>query len=157
MVMALIGGVLIALAVLAGTILYYNTSGRARTANVTLQTPSPVMTATPDAEKQRLQEALANIQKRLDEQKNADKPPNAPKPPGVVTARVNSPKDGFLSLRSEPNADYGERIAKIPHGSRVTIENCDRTSVKIGGRDGRWCLITYGDHTGYVFDAWLDY
>jgi hypothetical protein len=157
--MVLIGFILIALAALAGTILYYNTSGRDKVSNVASPTPFPSITATPDFEKQRLQDELANIQKRLDEQINADRPANAApnKPAGVVTARVNSPKDGFLSLRSEPNADYGERLAKIPHGSMVTIENCDRSSVRIGGRSGRWCLVTYGDHTGYVFDAWLDY
>jgi hypothetical protein len=159
MVMALIGVIVIGLAALAGTILYYNTSGRDKVSNASSPTPLPSVAATPDAEKQRLQDQLANIQKRLDEQtKNADTPPNPPdKPAGVVMARVNSPRDGFLSLRSEPDADHGERLAKIPHGSTVKIENCDRSSVKIGGRSGRWCLVTYGDHTGYVFDAWLDY
>lgn len=158
-IMVLIGIILLALAALAGTILYYNTSGRDKVLNAASPTPLPSITATPDYEKQQLQDELANIQKRLEEQIEEVKPANAAsnKQAGLVTARVNSPRDGFLSLRSEPNADYGERLAKIPHGSTVTIENCDRSSVKIGGRSGRWCLVTYGDHTGYVFDAWLDY
>jgi hypothetical protein len=120
-------------------------------------------TATPDSEKQRLQNELTNIQRRLDEQqKNANlpqKPPPVPTPnmPGVVTARVNSPNDGFLALRDKPDADQGERIVKIPHGSLVTIENCQKNKVSIGGRSGRWCLISWDQYEGYVFDAWLIY
>jgi Bacterial SH3 domain len=120
-------------------------------------------TPTPDPEKQRLQDELANIQRRLDEQqKNANRPvtpPPAPTPnsPGTVTARVNSPNDGFLALRAAPDADRGQRIAKIPHGDVVTIENCNRNKVTIGARSGRWCLISWNGYEGYVFDAWLIY
>jgi SH3 domain-containing protein len=128
-------------------------------------TPTPLASPSVDPEKKRLEEQLANAQKQLDDQKNANRPadldpvfPTPPKTdqPGVVTARVNSPGDGFLAMRSEPSSDYGERLAKIPHGATVKIENCEREKMTIGRRTGRWCLVTYGDNTGWVFDAWLD-
>lgn len=123
--------------------------------------PSPSTSPTPDAEKQRLQDELANVQKRLaEEQRNANRAvnqPRTPTSPGTVTARVNSPNDGFLALRAQPDADHGERIAKIPHGDVVTIENCNRNEVTIGERTGRWCLVSWNGYEGYVFDAWLIY
>jgi len=152
-------------AAVAGLILYNNLNGEKTSTNVA-KSPTPSATATPslsptvDPEKQKLQDELANLQKKLDQQKNANvvSPPPAPTPnKGYPTARVNSPGDGFLALRSEPDAEYGERIAKIPHGAMVELNNCERSKVTIGGRTGRWCLVTYQDHTGYVFDAFLIY
>ena len=122
---------------------------------------SPTTSPTTDPEKQRLQDELANVQKRLDdEQRNANRTGNQPRTqtsPGTVTARVNSPNDGFLALRDQPDADRGDRIAKIPHGDVVTIENCNRNKVTIGSRTGRWCLVAWNGYEGYVFDAWLIY
>ena len=152
-------------AAVAGLILYNNLNISAANKN-TVKSPTPTPTATAsqsptvDPEKQKLQDELANLQKKLDQQKNANvvSPPPAPTPDsGRQTARVNSPGDGFLALRSEPDAEYGERLAKIPHGATVELENCERTTLTIGGRTGRWCLVTYQDHTGYVFDAFLIY
>lgn len=152
-------------AAVAGLILYNNLNSDKPNTNVA-KSPTPSATATPwlsptiDSEKQKLQDELANLQKKLDQQKNANvvSPPPAPIPnKGYQTAQVNSPGDGFLALRSEPDAEYGERIAKIPHGATVELNNCERSKVTIGGRTGRWCLVTYQDHTGYVFDAFLIY
>ncbi|HEX2640645.1 MAG TPA: hypothetical protein VHL50_08745, partial [Pyrinomonadaceae bacterium] len=72
-------------------------------------------------------------------------------------ATVNSPSDGFLALRSLPDANYGERIAKIPHGSTVDVISCADDQVTIGSHTGHWCLITYQSNAGFVFDAFLDY
>ena len=36
-----------------------------------------------------------------------------------MTARVDSPGDGFLALRAVPDARSGEPLAKIPHGTTV--------------------------------------
>ena len=150
-----------------GAVVYFNLGGTGTNQTAKNTTP-PSATATPtgDPDKQRLEDQIANMQKQLDEQKNANrgtKPPAFPTPPdtqsnpGVVTARVNSPADGFLALRSAPSADYGERITKIPHGSVITIQNCERDRVKIGSRTGRWCMVTWSGYDGWVFDAWLDY
>ena len=148
-----------------GAVLYFNGGGSGSNQNPKNSSPSPTTTPTVDQDKERLQDQIANMQKQLDEQKNANrgsKPPGFPTPdnqsnPGVVTARVNSPADGFLALRTAPSADYGDRVAKIPHGSVVTIENCERERVKIGSRTGRWCMVAWSGYDGWVFDAWLDY
>jgi hypothetical protein len=158
----ILGVLVVAAAGIVLAVIYYNSTGPGTDQNA--KTPSPIPTASPtiDPEKQRLQDELANIQKKLDEQKNANRPSNAapfptPGQSGVVTARVNSAADGFLALRSEPDSEYGERLAKIPHGTVVTLEDCQRERVKIGNRTGRWCMVTYAGKTGWVFDAWLDY
>ena len=87
-----------------------------------------------------------------------------PTPPGFPdvnngrpTAHVNSPGDGFLALREEPDAENGNRLAKIPHDAVVFLENCEKDKTTIAGRTGRWCMVTYQDETGWVFDAWLTY
>ena len=148
-----------------GAFFYFNSRGNDSNQNGKNSSNSPSATPTLDPDRQRLQDQIANMQKQLDEQKNANrsaKPPGFPTPdnqsnPGVVTARVNSPADGFLALRSAPSSDYGDRIAKLPHGSVVTIENCERERVKIGNRTGRWCMVAWSGYDGWVFDAWLDY
>jgi hypothetical protein len=147
-----------------GAVLYFSYAGSAANQNAKLASPTPAVSPLPtiDAEKERLQKELASVQRKLDEQKNANRAANTsrfpePSQPGVVTARVNSPNDGFLALRNTPDAEYGERLAKIPHGTVVTLEDCQRQRTTIGGRTGRWCMVTYDGTTGWVFDAWLDY
>ena len=132
--------------------------------NTKAATPTPTASTNPtaDAEKERLQKELANAQRKIDEQKNANRPASTapfpePSRSGVATARVNSPNDGFLALRDKPDAEYGVRLVKIPHGSVVTLEDCQRQRVTVSGRSGRWCMVTYDGTTGWVFDAWLDY
>ena len=158
----ILGVLALTVAGLAGALFFYGTGQRDD--NRTSVSPTPAATsspaASPDTEKQRLADELANIQKQLEEQQrsaaNTDPFPT-PVSPNVPTARVNSPRDGFLALRSEPNAEYGERLTKIPHGALVELNDCETESTTIGGRTGRWCLVTYRDHTGWVFDAWLVY
>ena len=140
---------------LAGAAYYYGTA-----TSVSDKTPTPVpVTPTPsvDREKERLSEEIANIQKRLDEQKKNASPSDDDPGDNSVIATVNSPNDGFLALRTEPDADRGTRLAKIPHGHTVEIMNCEKQAVTIGGRSGRWCLVEYNGQTGWVFDGFLDY
>ena len=146
---------------LAGLVFFYNSAGT--NSNVAVRkspTPKPSASPTPDTEKQRLQEELANLQKKLNEQKTSPantKPFPETREPGHVYAKVNSPNDGFLALRSEPDTEYGEQLFKIPHGAEVELSNCEKEQETISGRVGRWCLVTYKDYAGYVFDAWLEY
>jgi hypothetical protein len=145
---------------LAGLVVYYNTGGGTPTPTPGTPTPKPTATATPDIEKERLKDEIANIQRRLEEQKkNADiRNENDDDERGSsITATVDSPNDGFLALRNRPNAEHGERIARIPHGAEVEILNCEKTAVTIGGRSGRWCQVDYNGQTGWVFDGWLAY
>ncbi len=135
------------------TVLYFASSG----SDGPVISPSP--SATPDAEKARLEKELEELQKKLNEV-NTTYPQETP--PGfesdeLPTATVNSPNDGFLALRSEPDSERGDRLAQIPHGTVITLENCENERVKIGSRTGRWCMVTYRGQTGWVFDAWLVY
>ena len=149
----------------AGAFFFYNSGGTsvAVASPTPKPTPTPLPTRTPsptpDIDAQRLEQELANLQKQLED---ALKPESTKTPPSfssdeLPTARVNSPGDGFLALRSEPDAEKGARIAQIPHGSVVNLQNCEKEKVKIGNRSGRWCMVTYRGQTGWVFDAWLEY
>ncbi len=145
----------------AGFIIYYSLCcSEANTEVKPTLTPPISPTPTPDDEKTKLQEELANLQKKLEEQKKANANIQTfptPELTFVRTARVNTPNDGFLALRDEPHSEYGERIAKIPHGTVLVIEDCKPALVTIGSRRGRWCMVNYGGYEGWVFDAWLEY
>lgn len=69
--------------------------------------------------------------------------------------RVNAPGDGFLALRSEPSDTEGERVERIPHGSFVEIQDCQKDQKTVSGKKGRWCMVSYQERTGWVFDAFL--
>lgn len=128
-------------------------------------TPTPTATATPDKETAELKEQLESLKKQIENQKTPAKndstarpfPTQIPNIPTVQTARVNSPGDGFLALRSLPNSESGNRLAQIPHGVNIEIIGCQKTAVKIGSRRGRWCRTNYNGQSGWVFDAWLAY
>lgn len=75
----------------------------------------------------------------------------------AMRATVISPGDGFLALRSEPSIDRGERIMKIPDGAVVMLISCEDDRVSIGGKSGRWCLVEYGNASGWAFDVYLKY
>lgn len=108
-----------------------------------------------------LEEKLKRLEKQLEEQKKANAANSSsgqiPNQSGYATAKVNSPNDGFLALRSAPDAKTGTQILKIPHGSTVVLNNCEKNTVKISNRSGRWCDVEYGGKSGWVFSAWLDF
>jgi hypothetical protein len=165
-VLAVVGvlGIFLIVAIVAFVLVLYVGISRSKMSDTgngnrnapTSSSPAP----TPDNEKQRLQDELANVQKRLaEDEKNTNRAVSSQPTPnslGTISARVNSPSDGFLALRSQPNSS-SNLIVKIPHGNAVTVENCNRNKVTIGGRTGRWCLISWNGYQGYVFDAWLIY
>ena len=64
---------------------------------------------------------------------------------------VNTPGDGYLALRSEPSAQRGQRLLKIPHGTMLTLGRC----VAVAGDDRRWCRTSYAGKTGWVFERYL--
>lgn len=104
-----------------------------------------------------LDEQLADLEKKIEEQKIDPGTEDLDLPVDLMDPRpatVNSPKDGFLALRSLPSAEIGQRIAKIPHGEAITIGLCVDTG-KVGGKAGSWCMTRYGEKTGWVFDAFL--
>lgn len=131
---------------------------------VTNTQPSPTATnsitksPTPD-DAAILKEKIANLEKKVQEQKTS-KPTvpiiaNTSTPQSnKVTARVNSPGDGFLALRTQPSAETGDRILQIPHGSTVTVNAC---LPKAAGKKGRWCRVDYNGNSGWAFDGFLIY
>ncbi len=128
-------------------------------------TPTPAVTAAPDRETAAIKEELESLKKQIENQKIPVKsdsatrpfPTQTPSAPSIQTARVNSPNDRFLALRSLPTIKSGERLAEIPHGADVEIIGCQKTIVKIGRQHGRWCRTTYNRQSGWVFDAFLSY
>ncbi|HEV7928875.1 MAG TPA: hypothetical protein VGP12_01945 [Nitrosospira sp.] len=74
--------------------------------------------------------------------------------PGIVT--VNSPRDRYLALKSEPCvAPCGALLVKIPHGTRITLESC-KAAVEIADRrPGHWCYTSYGGVSGWIFDGFV--
>lgn len=73
-----------------------------------------------------------------------------------VSTAVDSPNDGFLALRSEPDHKTGAQLLRIPHKTVIYVYNCQNTTA-VGERRGRWCETTYGGKTGWVFDGFLLY
>lgn len=154
---------LLAVIVIAAAVIFYfankgpDVTSKNTAAN---RTPSPVPSATTD-DKDELRNQIANLEKRLNEQKTANRPANIPltlpnQPATTTTARVNSPGDGFLALRTFPSSDVGTRILQIPHGALVTVGGC-LNSIRAGNKTGRWCRASYNGYSGWVFDAFLVY
>lgn len=149
--------VVVGFAGFVGYIMLQPSDKKETAANVS-PTPRVSQTSTPDDQTAELKEKLANLERQVQDQKN---PKNStpvetystPKP-SATTARVNSPGDGFLALRSEPNSETGFRITKIPHGATVTVLNCPRPS-NVGKMRGRWCQVIYNGQSGWAFDAFM--
>ena len=155
--------ILAAIAVVGGLAFYFGSRSGDITSNNNpdnrMPTPAPSPSATTD-DKEELRRQIANLEKRLNEQKNSNRPANTqvtiPQQSTTTTARVNSPDDGFLALRSLPNSEAGERILKIPHGATISIGACGPVTRPVR-RAGRWCQASYNGYSGWVFDAYLIY
>ena len=136
--------------------------GSRKNGTVVTPTPPPRATQTPDDEKKRLEDEVAKLKKKLEEQSGSNSDANDNEfdfsniPNFGGTAEVNSPKDGFLALRNLPNVQYGSVLAKIPHGATINIMLCSEDAVTIDTRSGHWCMVSYNDQVGWVFDAWLN-
>ncbi len=131
-------------------------------------TPAAQNLNTPDDTKE-LKDKLAQLEKQLNDQKNSKGNPSVPvistKPPissptpaqTTRAARVNSPNDGFLALRSSPGAKDGNQVLQIPHGAIVAVGDCQGYITTAGRRGGRWCKVYYAGQQGWAFDAFLIY
>lgn len=159
-------GVVFGSVAVVGGLIYINRN-TVRTAERSAQ-PSPSQAAaappatpqTADTGADELQKQLAEIQKMLGDQKDgSDGSVDIPEIPFLNTggtARVNSPGDGFLALRAIPDTTVGETLAKIPHGTSIKLGFCRPDVSKAAGRSGHWCMASYEQKSGWVFDAWLD-
>ena len=150
-------GFLVVLLAMVVMLVYYNT-GPDKVPGNDVKTPAASPSPTKDGNDE-LRDQIANLQKQLAEQKNANQPANTTvptMPSSTTTARVNSPGDGFLALRTLPSSEAGDRITKIPHGATVSIGACGPV-VRPVSKSGRWCQARYNGLSGYVFDAYLVY
>jgi hypothetical protein len=160
-IMVIIGlGIFAVIAVAAGTFIYFNVRPSANSAANTevkaSASPTPVRN-----EREELRDQIANLERLLNEQKKAKQSANIPlKIPDQSTtrtpARVDSPGDGFLALRTLPSSSAGDRVLKIPHGGKVSVGACGPV-IRPVSRAGRWCQATYNGYSGWVFDAYLVY
>jgi len=121
-----------------------------------------VITMDPNDDNKKLEDKLKELQRKLEEAANSNSDTDIPWDPGTLpnagrTAKVNSPNDGFLALRNLPSAEIGSLVAKIPHGTKINVLLCSEQSVKIGARSGHWCMVSYNNKSGWVFDAWLEF
>jgi hypothetical protein len=143
----------------AGILFYYYSAPPPPVSNTATPRPTEEPRKSKDDDED-LRKQIANLEKQLNEQKKKGQNSNVsikvPNSTSTTTATVNSPGDGFLALRSLPNSEIGERILKIPHGSRVTIGACGPVVTPVK-RSGRWCQASYGGYDGWVFDAYLNY
>ena len=163
--MVIIGlGIFGVVAVAAGVFIYFNLKTPEPVANAVNQGVKVAPTSIPTPAKNEtdeLRDQIANLEKLLNEQKKTDRAANIPlKMPEQsttrVSARVDSPGDGFLALRTLPSSEIGDRILKIPHGATVSIGACGPV-VRPVSRRGRWCQASYNGYSGWVFDAYLVY
>jgi len=163
-VAVLLGGLVVIAAAGVLGFLFYSNTGSNNIANSKSPSPTPRYspTATPDGDKSKLEDEVAKLKKKLEEAANSNSDSEVTIDEddfGDIgkTAKANSPNDGFLALRNLPSTDIGQRIAKIPHGAEVKIIICSEQSTTIAGRTGHWCMVTYEEQTGWVFDVWLTF
>lgn len=163
-IVGLFGAMILIAVAGAAALLYYNKDSRSAPTNSNNVSPAPAASPTTD-QTNALRDQIANLERRLSDQKKNGSEANGPTPPlnaatnaatMTTQARANSPGDGFLALRSLPNSEAGERIAKIPHGATVMVGTCGPI-IKPVRRSGRWCQANYNGQTGWVFDAFLTY
>ncbi len=128
--------------------------------NTNVSNTTVTTNSTPD-ETAAMKQKLAELEKKLKEQKGKvptiptlPGSPATPKVPTVTTAKVNSPGDGFLALRTGPSSETGERIMEIPHGATVTVQACQAAAK---GKKGKWCKVNYNGNAGWAFDGFLIY
>jgi hypothetical protein len=157
---ALIGLLLLFAVGFIGVIGYFSLKPASNENAAVSPTPAIKTTQSPasDDETAELKEKLANLEKQVKDQKNQKNLPSvepySPPKTSANTARVNSPRDGFLALRSDPSSEIGYRITQIPHGAIININGCQGYSY-VGKTRGRWCQANYNGYGGWVFDAFL--
>ena len=167
-IFVVLGTVIIGLMAIAGVvvlgILAYIGSVDAEPEQIVFATPSPAAAPSePASDEQILRQELEKLEKQLEDM-DLPRVDQDPFPDGIdteagapMTATANSPKDGFLALRSLPSTDIGERLAVIPHGAEVKVVACDPNYNTLNGRRGRWCLLMWGQFVGWAFDAYLTF
>jgi hypothetical protein len=156
----LLVGLLVVVAAAAGLFLFLRNGERAAVNAAPINKPVSPQASPTKNESDDLRGQIANLERMLNEQKRSNQPAKLPDIPAssemTTTARVNSPNDGFLALRTLPNSELGDRILKIPHGAVISVGECGPVITPVN-RSGRWCQASYNGYRGWVFDAFLVY
>ncbi|MFM9904505.1 MAG: hypothetical protein ACKVQJ_08045 [Pyrinomonadaceae bacterium] len=148
LLLVLIGGAI-------GAAFYFNRNNIVANNNDTKPGIQPAGSPTGDGT-DKLKDQIANLERRLNEQKNANRPAANVPSATSIPARVNSPGDGFLALRSAPSAQTGVRLQQIPHGSTIIIGLCLGVK-RPGNKAGRWCRTSYNGDSGWIYDSFVIY
>jgi hypothetical protein len=101
---------------------------------------------------------FADAEARAQRAAAAAAPPPQPVATGgafTTVAWADSPRDGYLALRSRPSVSSGARLAQIPHDDRIALGACNPTSQVPGGRVGQWCRTRWGGMEGWAFTAFM--
>ena len=64
-------------------------------------------------------------------------------------------ESGSLMMRDAPSQKDGKSVFKLINESEVTIIGCQKMSMSIDGKKGRWCKVKADRKIGWVFDAYL--
>jgi len=61
-----------------------------------------------------------------------------------------------LTLRAEPSTG-GEAVVSVPYGESVAVVSAGEPGdeIRLGSMTGRWRAVRWGNHEGWMFDAWL--
>lgn len=73
----------------------------------------------------------------------------------IGTRYADSPRDGFVALRSTPSTTSGTRLLQIPHGEEVEVLHENGPAGRVSGRDGRWIQVRYRGTVGWAFSGFL--
>ena len=113
-------------------------------------------TPAPSPTKDEKDELIANLKRKLEEDdRRITTEPNAQQS-SIRTGRVNSPRDGFLAVRSEASAASGYRVTTIPDGTIIALGGCS-SQTRVDGKNGRWCRTNFRGFDGWVFDGFIVY
>jgi hypothetical protein len=93
------------------------------------------------------QSSITTVSNKVDESEDSLASTN------ITSAKVNSPTDGFLALRTNPNA-IANKIMEIPNGSSIKVSDCLESVMK---KSGRWCQVTYNGNSGWVNNRFLTF
>jgi hypothetical protein len=106
-----------------------------------------------NSETAELRKEIEELKKKGSEDTEKTNDPNTPT--GEKTKKTVKMSSGYLTMRDAPDAKTGKLIARIPNGAEVMVGGCQDEKIKIGGREGHWCKVTYKDQEGWAFDAFL--
>lgn len=149
-------GVILLLAILAvGFGVAYYVTSKNNPASPAQNVNAKVDNTQSDEKQKQLEAENERLRSALDSDKRAQSLPTTPTAPRTV--RVNSPRDGILSLKDQPcSKPCGKLLYNIPHGTQIVLNYCKPNIEYADRRSGHWCTTSYAGLSGWVFDGFVD-